>query len=87
MLANLQAGYEAVSAFERTNAAVDAVLRQTWEVDAYELQLIAAQGAFVDPVIAHRPSDWPTPWRDPSPWSGVDQGSTPSKCWTVGKGS
>ncbi|WP_421272123.1 pyridoxal kinase PdxY [Aeromonas taiwanensis] len=54
MLANLQAGHEAVSAFERTNAAVDAVLRQTWEADAYELQLIAAQGAFADPVIAHR---------------------------------
>ena len=37
----------------------DAVLRQTWEADAYELQLIRAQGAFADPVIAHRPSAWP----------------------------
>ncbi|WP_419465345.1 pyridoxal kinase PdxY [Aeromonas caviae] len=54
MLANLQAGYEGVSAFERTNAAVDAVLRQTWEANAYELQLIAAQSAFADPQIAHR---------------------------------
>ncbi|MFM5355348.1 pyridoxal kinase PdxY [Aeromonas dhakensis] len=46
MLANLQAGYDAVSAFERTNAAVDAVLLHTWQADAYELQLIAAQEAF-----------------------------------------
>lgn len=54
MLANLQAGYDGVSAFERTNAAVDAVLRQTWEANAYELQLIAAQSAFAEPQIAHR---------------------------------
>ena len=49
MLANLQAGYDAVSAFERTNAAVDAVLLHTWQADAYELQLIAAQEAFAAP--------------------------------------
>lgn len=49
MLANLQAGYDAVSAFERTNAAVDTVLLRTWQADAYELQLIAAQEAFAAP--------------------------------------
>lgn len=54
MLANLQAGFDAVAAFERTNAAVDEVLRQTWQADAYELQLIAAQAAFAEPQIAHR---------------------------------
>ncbi|MEZ6976010.1 MULTISPECIES: pyridoxal kinase PdxY [Aeromonas] len=54
MLANLQAGYDAVSAFERTNAAVDAVLLHTWQVDAYELQLIAAQEAFATPEIKAR---------------------------------
>ncbi|CAJ1822064.1 Pyridoxal kinase PdxY [Aeromonas hydrophila] len=54
MLANLQAGYDAVSAFERTNAAVDAVLLHTWQADAYELQLIAAQEAFAAPLIKAR---------------------------------
>ena len=54
MLANLQAGFDGVAALERTNAAVDAVLRHTWQADAYELQLIAAQGAFTDPQITHR---------------------------------
>lgn len=54
MLANLQAGFDAVAAFERTNAAVDAVLLQTWQADAYELQLIAAQAAFAEPQVAHR---------------------------------
>ncbi|MFG0833491.1 pyridoxal kinase PdxY [Aeromonas bivalvium] len=54
MLANLQAGFDGVAAFERTNAAVDAVLRHTWQADAYELQLIAAQEAFTDPRIVHR---------------------------------
>ncbi|MFA7824523.1 pyridoxal kinase PdxY [Aeromonas dhakensis] len=54
MLANLQAGYDAVSAFERTNAAVDAVLLHTWQADAYELQLIAAQEAFAAPEIRAR---------------------------------
>ncbi|MDF5703207.1 pyridoxal kinase PdxY [Aeromonas hydrophila subsp. hydrophila] len=54
MLANLQAGYDAVSAFERTNAAVDTVLLHTWQADAYELQLIAAQEAFASPMIKAR---------------------------------
>ncbi len=54
MLANLQAGFEAVAAFERTNAAVDAVLLRTWQADAYELQLIDAQSAFAEPQIEHR---------------------------------
>ncbi len=54
MLANLQAGYDAVSAFERTNAAVDTVLLHTWQADAYELQLIAAQEAFAAPLIKAR---------------------------------
>ncbi|MNC78683.1 pyridoxamine kinase [compost metagenome] len=43
-----------MAAFERTNAAVDEVLRQTWQADAYELQLIAAQADFAEPRIAHR---------------------------------
>ena len=54
MLANLLAGHEAVSAFERTNAAVDAVLLHSWQADAYELQLIAVQAAFADPEIRVR---------------------------------
>ncbi|MBV7437492.1 pyridoxal kinase PdxY [Aeromonas sp. sif2416] len=54
MLANLQAGFDAVAAFERTNAAVDAVLLCTWQADAYELQLIAAQAAFAEPKVEHR---------------------------------
>ncbi|WP_440894410.1 pyridoxal kinase PdxY [Aeromonas dhakensis] len=51
MLANLLAGYEPVVAFERTNASVDAVLAQTWLAGAYELQLVAAQQALVEPEI------------------------------------
>jgi pyridoxine kinase len=54
MLANLQAGFDAVTAFERTNAAVDTVLLHTWQAQAYELQLITAQGAFAEPVISAR---------------------------------
>ncbi|WP_434662466.1 pyridoxal kinase PdxY [Aeromonas sp. NJAU223] len=54
MLANLLAGFDAVASFERTNAAVDAVLLRTWQVDAYELQLIDAQAAFAEPQITHR---------------------------------
>jgi pyridoxine kinase len=54
MLANLQAGHDAVTAFERTNAAVDAVLLRTWQADAYELQLIDAQSAFAEPIVEHR---------------------------------
>lgn len=51
MLANLMAGYEAVTAFERTNASVDAVLAETFNQNAYELQLILAQDAIANPVI------------------------------------
>ncbi|MGL5948390.1 MAG: pyridoxal kinase PdxY [Aeromonas sp.] len=51
MLANLQLGFDAVTAFERMNAAVDAVLKATFLANAYELQLIAAQRAFSDPDI------------------------------------
>ena len=54
MLANLLAGHDAVSAFERTNASVDAVLQETWRQQAYELQLIAAQDAFALPEVAVR---------------------------------
>ena len=51
MLANLLAGFTPVAAFERTNASVDAVLAQTWLAGAYELQLVAAQQAMVEPEI------------------------------------
>ncbi len=51
MLANLLAGCTPVAAFERTNASVDAVLAQTWLAGAYELQLVAAQQAMVEPEI------------------------------------
>lgn len=51
MLANLLAGFTPVAAFERTNASVDAVLAQTWLAGAYELQLVAAQQALVEPEI------------------------------------
>jgi len=54
MLANLQTGYDAVTAFERTNAAVDTVMLHTWQAEAYELQLISAQDAFAEPVIKVR---------------------------------
>ncbi|HDZ8926145.1 pyridoxal kinase PdxY [Aeromonas dhakensis] len=51
MLANLLAGFTPVAAFERTNASVDMVLAQTWLAGAYELQLVAAQQALVEPEI------------------------------------
>ncbi|WP_261922756.1 pyridoxal kinase PdxY [Shewanella sp. NFH-SH190041] len=51
MLANLLAGFTAVEAFERTNAAVDAVLAETFKQQAYELQLIRAQESIASPVI------------------------------------
>ncbi|MGS0676631.1 pyridoxal kinase PdxY [Shewanella sp. 0m-4] len=51
MLANLQAGFSPVAAFERTNASVDAVLLETFNQGAYELQLIAAQDAIASPTI------------------------------------
>ncbi|WP_421184898.1 pyridoxal kinase PdxY [Aeromonas enteropelogenes] len=54
MLANLLAGYEPVVAFERTNAGVDAVLAQTWLVNAYELQLVAAQHEMAQPHVRIR---------------------------------
>ena len=54
MLANLMAGYEPLVAFERTNASVDAVLAETFRQNAYELQLILAQDAIANPVIAER---------------------------------
>ncbi|MBL0520810.1 pyridoxal kinase PdxY [Aeromonas enteropelogenes] len=54
MLANLLAGYEPVVAFERTNASVDAVLAQTWLVNAYELQLVAAQHEMAQPHVRIR---------------------------------
>lgn len=54
MLANLLAGYDAIEAFERMNAAVDAVLKETVNAHAYELQLIAAQDNIASPVIYER---------------------------------
>ncbi|GIU19184.1 pyridoxal kinase PdxY [Shewanella sp. MBTL60-007] len=51
MLANLQAGFSPVEAFERTNASVDAVLLETFNQGAYELQLIGAQDAIASPTI------------------------------------
>ncbi|WP_394390018.1 pyridoxal kinase PdxY [Shewanella woodyi] len=54
MLANLQAGYSSVEAFERTNTSVDVVLLETFNQGAYELQLIGAQGAIASPVIKER---------------------------------
>ncbi|CAB5718030.1 pyridoxal kinase PdxY [Aeromonas dhakensis] len=51
MLANLLAGFTPVAAFERTNASVDMVLARTWLAGAYELQLVAAQQALVEPEI------------------------------------
>ena len=56
MLANLLAGFTPVAAFERTNASVDAVLAQTWLAGAYELQLVAAQQAMVEPGSAPVPA-------------------------------
>ncbi|MBV7315893.1 pyridoxal kinase PdxY [Shewanella sp. NIFS-20-20] len=54
MLSNLLRGFDAVSAFERTNAAVDSVLKLTCDIQAYELQLIAAQDQIADPNIKYR---------------------------------
>ncbi|UBH27202.1 pyridoxal kinase PdxY [Aeromonas enteropelogenes] len=54
ILANLLVGYEPVVAFERTNASVDAVLAQTWLVNAYELQLVAAQHEMAQPHVRIR---------------------------------
>ncbi|GLR74752.1 pyridoxal kinase PdxY [Aliivibrio sifiae] len=51
MLANLLAGYAPIEAFERTNAAVDSVMQETFNRGAYELQLIASQEQFNAPDI------------------------------------
>lgn len=51
MLANLMAGYAPIEAFERTNAAVDSVMKETFNRGAYELQLIASQEHFNAPEI------------------------------------
>ena len=51
MLANLMAGYMPIEAFERTNAAVDSVMQETFKQGAYELQLIASQEQFNAPEI------------------------------------
>lgn len=51
MLANLIAGYVPVEAFERTNAAVDSVMQETFNRGAYELQIIASQEQFNAPDI------------------------------------
>ncbi|WP_017223304.1 pyridoxal kinase PdxY [Moritella dasanensis] len=51
MLANLLAGHSPVHAFELTNAAVDAVLKQTFEQGCYELQLISAQQQIAEPQV------------------------------------
>ena len=51
MLANLMAGYAPIEAFERTNAAVDSVMKETFKQGAYELQLIASQEYFNVPEI------------------------------------
>lgn len=51
MLANLLSGYTPVEAFERTNAAVDSVMQETFNRGAYELQLIASQERFNAPEI------------------------------------
>lgn len=54
MLANLMAGFGAIEAFERMNAAVDSVLKETFNANAYELQLIKAQENIASPVIYER---------------------------------
>ena len=54
MLANLLAGCDPVTAFELTNASVDAVLARTWLERAPELQLVAAQEALAEPHIRTR---------------------------------
>ncbi len=52
MLANLLADNSPVRAFELTNAAVDAVLQETYKQASYELQLIASQERIAQPVIS-----------------------------------
>lgn len=52
MLANLLSGYQPVEAFERTNAAVDSVMQETFNRGAYELQLIASQEHFQMPEVS-----------------------------------
>ena len=54
MLSNLLRGFDAVTAFERTNAAVDSVLKQTFETQSYELQLIASQEQIAEPDVIYR---------------------------------
>lgn len=54
MLANLLAKYEPVAAFERTNAAVDAVLKETYAQGSYELQLILSQQQIAEPDVCER---------------------------------
>ena len=54
MLANLMAGYSPIDAFERTNAAVDSVMQETFNCGAYELQLIASQECFNTPDIIEK---------------------------------
>lgn len=54
LLANLVTGCDPLTAFELTNAIVDAVLAQTWRDRAQELQLVAAQEAMAEPRIRIR---------------------------------
>lgn len=54
MLANLLAGHEMETAFERMNASVDAVLRETYHRNSYELCLIEAQNCIAEPKILHK---------------------------------
>ncbi|MDD9196113.1 pyridoxal kinase PdxY [Aliivibrio sp. S3MY1] len=54
MLANLMAGYSPIDALERTNAAVDSVMKETFNRGAYELQLIASQEHFNTPEITEK---------------------------------
>ncbi len=53
MLANLMSGFAPVVAFERTNAAVDAILKTTFSSGEYELQLVASQEAIANPVVLY----------------------------------
>ncbi|MGY3902839.1 pyridoxal kinase PdxY [Aeromonas lusitana] len=54
MLANLVDGCDPVTAFELTNASVDAVLARTWLDQAGELQLVAAQDELAEPHVRTR---------------------------------
>ncbi|MEG0008252.1 MAG: pyridoxal kinase PdxY [Aeromonas sp.] len=54
MLANLVDGCDPVTAFELTNASVDAVLARTWLDQAGELQLVAAQDELAEPYVRTR---------------------------------